>query len=80
MVFVRLDKGIVRKLEVGRELPKEKVHLVITIEYEIAKKLFLEKRVRRLPSLADEQGWSTSTAFAGGRSSPPALSSLPTGF
>jgi len=40
-VFVRIDKGAVGTLIVGRELPEEEAQVLVTTEYKTAKELFL---------------------------------------
>ena len=40
-VFARIDKGAVRGLVVGKELPEDEAHVLVTTEYKTAKKLFL---------------------------------------
>lgn len=39
-IFVQLDKGTVRKLQVGTEIPREKPDFTIASSYEVAKQIF----------------------------------------
>jgi putative sterol carrier protein len=40
VLFVQLDKGRVKKLEIGTELPKEKTDFTITSTYNVVKQIF----------------------------------------
>lgn len=40
-IFVQLDRGSVRRVAMGRKPAKTDVDLIVTVEYEVAKKLFL---------------------------------------
>ncbi len=42
--FVRLEKGVVRKLEIGTEPPLEKKDFTLTSTYEVAKQFYLGER------------------------------------
>ncbi len=41
VIFVRLDQGIVHRIEIGRAPPTDEVDLIVTIEYGVAKQLLL---------------------------------------
>jgi hypothetical protein len=41
VIFLRVDKGIVREVEIRRQLPEEKFQLVLTSDYWVAKRLFM---------------------------------------
>ena len=43
VIFARVDKGVVRSIEVRRGLPKEKFQLILASDYGVAKRLFLGK-------------------------------------
>lgn len=40
VIFVGLDKGRIRKLDVSTELPQEKIDFTVTSNYEVAKRIF----------------------------------------
>jgi len=40
VIFIQLDKGTVRKLRIGAELPQEKVDFTLISDYSVAKQIF----------------------------------------
>jgi hypothetical protein len=42
-IFVQLDKGTVRRIQVGRDLPEEKVDILVASNYRVARKILQGK-------------------------------------
>ncbi len=43
VLFIKLDKGVVQKLEIGIEIPQENIDFTIYSTHDTAKKIFTEK-------------------------------------
>ncbi len=43
VLFVKLDKGVVQKLEIGIEIPEENIDFTVFSSHDTAKKIFTEK-------------------------------------